>query len=71
MWNGWSTEECQTVFGKGYKHFLDKWDGLCNKYSVSAATERFYAELSTNNRMKLVKRACKIYDGGRRRNGIK
>lgn len=67
MWNAWSRQECETVFGWEYRHFLDKWDGICKRHSVLAAAERFYAELSTSNRVKLVKRACEMYDGSRRR----
>ncbi len=45
-----------------YKHFWKKWNSLTGK-SVLGAAERFYAELSDNNRELLVNRAVALYDG--------
>ncbi len=66
MWNRWCEEECRKVFGKDdfWPHFWKKW---CSAYDrmngPRGATEVFYAELSNNNRDKLVKRALECYDG--------
>ena len=63
MWNAWSKEECERAFAGGNPdHFWKKWCGIYNAYGVYGAAERFYAELSSNNRDKLVKRACEVYD---------
>ena len=62
MWNAWSEEECKITFGGAYKHFWDKWNSLASK-SILGAAERFYAELSDNNRELLVNRAVALYDG--------
>ena len=66
MWNVWSKEECQTVFGPMYKHFWEKWCH-CADRDLHGAAERFYAELSPTNRCLVVKRACELYDGNRTR----
>lgn len=66
MWNAWCKEECETVFGYGFQHFWNKWCGFYEKYSVYAATDRFYADLTTDNREKLVNRACELFDGSKR-----
>ena len=64
MWNRWSEKECQTVWkGENWQHFWDKWCGICKAYGSHGAAERFYAELSDNNRDKLVARAVEFYDG--------
>lgn len=63
MWNGWGTkEECRHVFGSMSDHFWEKWETLFLRYHEGAA-ERFYAELSPDNRRRLVNRACEVYDG--------
>lgn len=63
MWNKWGTqEECKQVFGYLSEHFWEKWESLFQRYH-GGAVERFYAELSDNNRRLLVERACIIYDG--------
>ena len=62
MWNTWSEEECKIIFKGMYKHFWAKWNSLAGK-SLLGAAERFYAELSTNNREQLVNRAVMLYDG--------
>ena len=62
MWNAWSEEECKITFGGAYKHFWEKWNSLASK-SILGAAERFYAELSDNNRELLVNRAVALYDG--------
>ena len=62
MWNAWSEEECRITFGGAYKHFWEKWNSLASK-SILGAAERFYAELSDNNREMLVNRAVALYDG--------
>lgn len=67
MWNAWSKEECEIVFGGMCKHFWEKWNSLAND-SIFGAAERFYAALSENNRKLLVERAVSIYDGQRFRN---
>lgn len=67
MWNGWGTqEECKQVFGYLNEHFWEKWESLFQRYH-GGAVERFYAELSDDNRRLLVKRACAIYDGNCKR----
>ena len=53
MWNAWGEEECKITFGCAYKHFWKKWNSLASK-SILGAAERFYAELSDNNRELLV-----------------
>ena len=67
MWNKWRREECEVVYGKGClsSHFWNKWVYICKQYGTYGATERFYAELSENNRALLVARAIECYDGMR------
>lgn len=62
MWNAWGETECKIVFGGMYKHFWEKWNTLADK-TIFGAAERFYAELSDNNREMLVNRAVALYDG--------
>lgn len=62
MWNAWGEEECKAVFGSLYKHFWEKWNSVASKSTYGAA-ERFYAELSENNRELLVNRAVALYNG--------
>ena len=62
MWNAWGEAECKITFGGAYKHFWEKWNSLASK-SILGAAERFYAELSDNNREMLVNRAVALYDG--------
>ena len=62
MWNAWSEEECKTVYGGMYPHFWEKWCVATDKGTFGAA-ERFYLELSEDNRRLLVERAVSIYDG--------
>lgn len=64
MWNRWSKEECDTVFGNMAGHFWEKWCHLSNS-SPSGAAERLYAELGNDARRKIVERACKLYNGQR------
>ena len=66
MWNAWSEDECKITFGSMYKHFWEKWNSLASK-SILGAAERFYAELSDNNRELLVNRAVALYDGKARK----
>lgn len=63
MWNKWSREECINVYGKGClsSHFWNKWVYIRKQYGTYGATERFYAELSENNRALLVARALECY----------
>lgn len=66
MWNRWCKEECMKVFGDGHigEHIWSKWCGACDKMGSSrGAAEIFYAELSTGNRDKLVRRATECYEG--------
>ena len=49
MWNAWSEEECKTVYGGMYPHFWEKWCVATDKGTFGAA-ERFYLELSEDNR---------------------
>ena len=70
MWNAWSKEECDTVFGSQSRHFWEKWDYLYRTFHGSAA-EHFYAALSAANRRLVVERACKLYDGNRLRDNPK
>lgn len=72
MWNAWNEQECEKVFKTascGWKHFWDKWCGICNAHGVWGAAERLYAELSETNRDLLVKRACLVYNRSHRREG--
>ena len=62
MWNAWGETECKIVFGGMHKHFWGKWNALADK-AIFGAAERFYAELSDNNREMLVNRAVVLYDG--------
>ena len=64
MWNAWSEEECKAVYGGMYPHFWEKWCVATGKGTFGAA-ERFYLELSEDNRRILVERAVSIYDGRR------
>ncbi|MDR2005300.1 MAG: hypothetical protein LBQ74_19940 [Prevotella sp.] len=64
MWNSWYKEECQKIFG--WEHFWNKWI-YHTKDTTRGAAEKFYNDLDTGNRIKLVKRACEVYDGSRRR----
>lgn len=66
MWNYWNEEECKTIFKNNYLHFWAKWCSLAND-NVYVATERFYSELSEDNRALLVDRAVLIYDCGAKR----
>ena len=52
----------QDYLQRCFKHFYEKWNSLANK-SILGAAERFYAELSDNNRELLVNRAVALYDG--------
>ena len=63
MWNTWCEEECKRVFGAEYMHFWNKWVYFCKEYGVRSAVDRLYAELSDNNRDKLVARALECYEG--------
>lgn len=67
MWNAWSENECKAVYGGMYPHFWEKWCVATDKDTFGAA-ERFYLELSEDNRRILVERAVSIYDGRRFRN---
>ena len=67
MWNAWSKEECKVVFGDMYRHFWDKWSVSADN-AIFGAAERFYLELSEDNRRILVERAVSIYDGRGLRN---
>lgn len=67
MWNAWCKEECRIIFGWEFQHFWDKWCGMCKRYNVYSATENYYADLTQGNRVKLVNRACEIYNGSERR----
>lgn len=66
MWNCWCEEECKKAFADGdYNHFWNKWCSLGEHYTRFGAVEHFYSELTNDNRDKLVKRACEMYDGSR------
>jgi len=62
MWNAWSKEECEIVFGGMHKHFWEKWSSLAGK-GIFGAAERFFAELSEKYQSQLVERAVMLYDG--------
>ena len=62
MWNAWGEEECKIVFGNMSGHFWEKWCSFCNK-TASGAAEKFYSNLSDDNRRLLVERAVALYDG--------
>ena len=59
--------ECKAVYGGMYPHFWKKWCVATDKGTFGAA-ERFYLELSEDNRRILVERAVSIYDGRGLRN---
>ena len=64
MWNAWCESECRLVWKDGnWKHFWDKWCGICKAYGTYGAAERFYAELSHGNRNLLVQRAVECFEG--------
>ena len=64
MWNTFNEQECSRVWADDfYPHFWNKWCGFCEQYSRFGAVEHFYAELSNNNRNKLVARAIECYEG--------
>lgn len=66
MWNRWCLDECKIAFkGGDWNHFWNKWCGYCEMHGRFGAVEHFYAELTNDNRDKLVKRACEMYDGSR------
>lgn len=66
MWNCWCLDECKIAFkGGDWNHFWNKWCGYCEMHGRFGAVEHFYAELTNDNRDKLVKRACEMYDGSR------
>ena len=58
MWNAWIEEECNTVYGGMYPHFWEKWCVATDKGTFGAA-ERFYLELSEDNRRLLVEQKHK------------
>lgn len=62
MWNGWCEQECRETFGMLHEHFWAKWKSLSRQDSRGAA-EKFFSELSDDNRKKLVERAVAKYDG--------
>lgn len=64
MWNRWCRQECDTVFGCMSGHMWSKWCRFTAE-TTRGAVENFYAELSDENRYKLVERACKCYNGRR------
>jgi hypothetical protein len=66
MWNAWYKDECQKTFGWEWEHFWNKWI-YHTKETAKGAAEKLYADLDTGNRIKLVKRACEVYDGSGRR----
>lgn len=68
MWNAWSKEDCEKIFGWEYLHFWEKWCKFA-KDTAWGAAEKYYADLSDSYRVMLVKRACEIYNGNSRRNG--
>lgn len=65
MWNAWCEQECKTVYEE-YKHFWSKWC-FYTQDTTRGAVEKFYAELSDNYRVKLVSRACEVYNGRAKR----
>lgn len=70
MWNAWCEEECRIAFSQancGWRHFWEKWCGICDRHGVRGAAEIFFAELSDTNQDLLVKRACEVYDRARRK----
>lgn len=62
MWNRWIRQECDIVFGSMSGHMWSKWLRSASETTRGAA-ENFYAELSDENRNKLVDRACLCYNG--------
>jgi hypothetical protein len=64
MWNAWCEEECKLVWKDDFwPHFWNKWCHFCEEHSRFGAVEEFYAELSNDNRNKLVQRALEVYEG--------
>lgn len=66
MWNAWSEEECKAVYGGMYRISGKMVRG--DRQGTFGAAERFYLELSEDNRRILVERAVSIYDGRGLRN---
>ena len=73
MWNMWSKEECALVFNGNPDtddwvytlghHIWNKWIDYCDEVGSIAAPSLMIRDLSEDNLDKLVKRACKLYDG--------
>lgn len=64
MWNMWCRNECSSIeWTCSASHIWEKWNAACSMGGVWGATERFYKELSDENRYKLVERAVSIYKG--------
>lgn len=67
MWNAFSQTESDQIFGYLSQHMTDKWNSICKRHSVYSAAERLYADLTQDNRLKLVTRACLQYNGNSKR----
>ena len=69
MWNFWSQDECARAFEEssaGWRHFWEKWLGVCERNNHFGAVEEFFAELSETHKDMLVRRAVETYNRGAR-----
>ena len=64
MWNAWNESECEMIFREcGWLHFWEKYGEFYDRYGVHCV-EQFFMSLSEDNKDRLVKRACELYDRG-------
>ena len=68
MWNKWSKEECETVFGDLADHIWDKWVDYCSETNSTTAPALLVRDLDEDNLDKLINRACELYDGRKTKN---
>ena len=61
MWNHWSKDECDAIFGWLTDHIWAKWVYHHGKIGSFGAAERLYSELDCGNRKLIVDRACDKY----------
>lgn len=63
MCNKWSVEECEIVFnGYDWRHFWNKWCGICETHGSIGAISYFFLELNYEYQNLLVKRATELYN---------
>lgn len=68
MSNAWDKTEAIKIFGENIgEHIFNKWVGYASDRGPTYASLALVYDLDSNNLEKLVERACKLYDGRRRR----